>query len=373
MKKNCLFIGVATLALMASCSKESVVDSEITKPSNAIGFSSYKTVSRGNPVDDNTEFMTEGNAFGAVAYEVGATSPYMGTPSEGIRIVAKTATPSNIWDYSNPSDMAYWPAAASNFIAYYPYAHTAITNKAFTNGSLSFDYAVPATEAEQVDVMFATALDQTKPAGSNMVKMPFKHALTQVHFKIATKTARLKVDVAANGITIYNIKSIGKFTIPTVNTDNGWTNITTPTNYVVTNDAVTGSFVGETTKTYTQVGSADKALILIPQTFTAWTPAADATAPAQGETGAYVKLSCKIYQMLADGTTKQYLVGSADTFADVYIPFSSQKDGTEVWNRSKKVTYNMLIGAGNTLLDPIMFETEVEAWVDADGGEIENQ
>lgn len=372
MKKNHLIIGIATLALMASCSNESVVDTEITKPSNAIGFSSYKTVSRGNPVDDNTEFMTEGNAFGAVAYEEGASSPYMGTPSEGVQIIAKTASGKTIWDYSKPSDMAYWPAVASNFIAYYPYAHDAITEKAFTNGSLSFKYAVPATEAEQVDVMFATALNQTKPANSNMVKMPFKHALTQVHFKVATKTARLKVDVAANGITICNIKSIGKFTIPT-DAGNGWTNITTPTNYVVTNDAVTGSFVGETTKTYTQVGSADKALILIPQTFTAWTPATDATSPAQGETGAYVKLSCKIYQMLADGTTKQYLVGAADTFADVYVPFSSQKEGVEMWNRSKKVTYNMLIGAGNTLLDPIMFETEVEAWVDADGGEIENQ
>ncbi len=372
MRKIYLIIGIAALAIMTSCSKERVVDSEVAKQGNCIGFTTYKAITKGNPVDNNNEFKEVGNSFGVVAYEIGATSPYIGNTTEGIKIIAKTATPSNIWDYENQSEMAFWPAAKSNFIAYFPFAHNAISNKSFTNGSLSFDYSVPATEADQVDVMFATALDITKPA-NNTVTLPFKHALTQVHFKVATKTERLRVDIAVNGITIYNINSQGKFTIPTVDTDNGWTAVSNPTNYIVSNDVVvTGSYVG-TNKAYTQVGSSDKALMLIPQIFTAWSPASDATTPALDESGAYVKLSCKIYQMLADGITKQYLVGTETSFSDVYIPFSSKNGANELWGRSKKVTYNMIIGAGNTLLDPIIFDTSVDTWVDADGGEIENQ
>ena len=67
MKKNLLYMLTAA-AMLAGCAKNDVVDSEINKEGNLIGFSTYKNISRGNPVDDNNEFLTKDNAFGVTAF-----------------------------------------------------------------------------------------------------------------------------------------------------------------------------------------------------------------------------------------------------------------------------------------------------------------
>lgn len=386
MKKNYFLLAAAAIMVMASCSKESVVDSEINKESNLIGFSSYKSITRGNPVDNNTEFMTPGNTFGVSAFidTEGENGAIMGSATEGTPIICKAGSP-NFWGYLNSGDMRFWPTKGQklDFYAYSPYAHTAITNKSFTKaGGLSFNYAVPALEANQVDVMFASVKDVEKPA-DNIVTMPFKHALTQVHFKVATKTNSLGIDIDANGITIHNLVSKGSFALPVAGLGdgvNGWTlstNAADVTDYIVTSTAVSGTYVGDAGTTFTTIGSADNALMLLPQTFAA-APLTDAvtnpTAYDPAITGSYLSVKCKIYQVLGDGT-KVYEHGDADTFTTIYVPISSQKDisgtMTEVWNRGKKITYNMLIGG--SLFDPIEFATSVEEWVDADGGVIENK
>ena len=67
MKKNLLY-ALTAVAMLTGCAKSDVVDSEINKESNQIGFSTYKNISRGNPVDDNTEFLKNGYAFGVTAF-----------------------------------------------------------------------------------------------------------------------------------------------------------------------------------------------------------------------------------------------------------------------------------------------------------------
>ncbi|MEG1759890.1 MAG: fimbrillin family protein, partial [Alistipes sp.] len=273
------------------------------------------------------------------------------------------------WAYADPADMAFWPAppTALDFYGYAPYGTagmpagmTALVMDK-TNG-MTFDYTVPAAEADQTDVMFALAKSQTKPVG-NIVKMPFKHALTQVLFKIGTATKQLEVEVEANGIQIHNLKGSGTFTLTPADVAS-WTLAATPLQtYTVSSAVVTAGYILKTTlTTYTQVGFADQALMLLPQTF-------EAKTSAMGNTGAFISLNCKIYQLLADGVTKVYLKGSATAYETLDIPISSKKEQVEVWARSNKVTYNILIGDG-TLLDPISFETTVEDWQPAEGGTI---
>ena len=364
MKKNFLY-ALTAVAMLTGCAKSDVVDSEINKESNQIGFSTYKNISRGNPVDDNTEFLKNGYAFGVTAFISTSASPYMGTAGEGIKIVSDGSK----WGYQNASDQAYWPTnnETLDFYAYAPYGNAAITNKAFdkTDG-LKLTYTVPATEANQVDLMYASALTQTKPADKTSVTLPFKHALTQVHFRIGTKTTNLKVDVAANGITINGLKATGTFDVK----EETWELVVSSSNYTVTSDAVTGGYVdGTETNPYTAIGSADKALMLLPQEF--------AAKSEQVENGAYLTISCKIYQVLADGTTKVYLHGSEDAYESVTVGISSalpaEENGepTEIWKSNKKVTCNLLIGAAGTVLDPIEFETTVKTWDDVEGGVIE--
>ncbi|MEG1864339.1 MAG: fimbrillin family protein [Alistipes sp.] len=367
MKTGLLFTWAAAAAMLAGCSQESVVDSSVNKMENAIGFSTYKNVSRGNPVNDNAEFMTSGNQFGVTAFiNNTTTSPYMGTATAGIPIKADGTQ----WNYANPADLAYWPTKGEtlDFYGYAPFGTTAITALAFDKANgMSFTYTVPATEAEQQDVMFALDPTKAKPATpGERVKMPFKHALTQVHFRIGTKTTNLKVDVAANGITINKLKNTGEFKLSAAGIES-WTLPTTAGTavYTVTSAAVTeAGYIGTSAPfNYQVVGTADKALMLLPQEFKAKT--------ATETAGAFLTISCKIYQEGATPTEKTYLVGDATTFGTVEVPISSQREATEVWKRNKKVTYNILIGEGGTL-EPILFAADVETWVSEDGGTVEN-
>ena len=134
---------------------------------------------------------------------------------------------------------------------------------------------------------------------------------------------------------------------------------------------VSGDYTdGTEANPYTEIGNANNALMLLPQEFVA----GDGTAE---NTGAYLTISCKIYQVLADGTTKIYLHGDAEAFAPITVGISSALpaeeggEATQIWQRNKKVTYNLLFGAGDGVLFPIEFATEVEEWQPADGGVIE--
>ena len=366
MKTKLLFIAAAAL-LITSCSKESVVDSDVNKATNAIGFSTYKSVTKGNPVDDNNEFLVAGT-FGVTAFHAEFGSPYMGYAEKG----ASIKSDGTIWGYANPNEQAYWPTDGKSldFYAYSPFGNTAITQTFNKKTGLTIEYTVPALEANQVDLMFAEAIGVAKQDPVAAVNLPFKHALTQVHFAIATKTDRLKIEVEANGIDINRIHSGGVFEASTAS----WSSLTTPTTYIVTSDAITAGYEVDNITKYAKIGADDKALMLLPQTFDATT----INETGVGTNGSYLTISCKIYQMLADGTTKVYLHGSEAEFVDINVPISSMgtvKDTpAEVWKRNNKVTYNLLIGAGTAGgLDPITFTTKVEEWLLADGGVVENK
>ena len=369
MNKNLLFIAAAAL-MITGCSEESVVDSEINKMSNAIGFDTYKSVTKGNPEDNNGEFIEDGNTFGVTAFISGtSTSPYMGYAEKGASIKSDGTK----WGYVNANEQAYWPTKGEtlDFYAYSPFGNDAITQTFDKTNGLTINYTVPALEKDQVDLMFASKIGVAKPTASNSVELPFKHALTQVHFGIATKTDRLKVDVDASGIVLNRINSKGTFAAQT----EVWDPLADLTNYIVTSAAITAGYeVNKTTK-YAKIGTDTEALMLLPQAFVAAT--VDAEGAVVGTEGSYLTINCKIYQELGDGT-KVYLHGTEAASAIINVPFSSVgmvKDvSAEVWLRNKKVTYNLLIGAGGAGgLDPIEFTTTVEEWLPADGGVVENK
>ena len=376
MKTKLLLI-VAAALMITSCSKESVVDSDVDNATNAISFTSYKNVTKGNPIDDNSEFQKEGRSFGVTAFISTSTSPLMGYKTAGAGI--KWDVTLNKWAHVKDSESAFWPVNKEtvSFHAYSPFDNAAITQAFDKAVGLTLNYTVPELEKDQVDLMFAenrglNNAGVSKPETGNAVNLPFKHALTQVHFGIATKTDRLKIDVAKDGIIINRIMSKGTFAAATA----VWSAWDNSISFAVTSDAITAGYGVEATADvpahkYAKVGSDDKALMLLPQTFAA-------TTITNGAEGSYLTINCKIYQMLADGITKVYLHGSENEFVVINVPISSvgivKDTPAEVWLRNNKVTYNLLIGAGGAGgLDPIEFTTEVEKWLDANGGVFENK
>lgn len=160
--KRSVLIALAAFAL-AGCAKESVVDSALTNAGNAIGFNTYSNITRGNPFDNNPEFAASGNVFGVTAFISTSDSPYMGKADAGTEIVSDGTK----WDYKNTSDIRYWPTQGEtlSFYAYAPYTKNGVAIPvAYTKGDgmIMTDYTVPADDAGQVDLMYASALNVAK-------------------------------------------------------------------------------------------------------------------------------------------------------------------------------------------------------------------
>ena len=202
------------------------------------------------------------------------------------------------------------------------------------------------------------------------VELEFKHALTQVHFAVATAKSNLKVDIES--ITINNIKKTGTFSSVEIGTGNGWTvlagsetsysvPVNTPFTAICNNNEIEVEGVLEPIG-YQQISLDENALMLLPQTFDA------SVNPANAEDkGAYLSVACKIYSVDAIGNAVQYYTGTASSFETLNIPFASRKVengvSTEIWNRSKKITYNLSFG--NDFSD-IQFDAIVLPWEDGD-------
>ena len=168
--KRSVLIALAAFAL-AGCAKESVVDSALTNAGNAIGFNTYSNITRGNPFDNNPEFAASGNVFGVTAFISTSDSPYMGKADAGTEIVSDGTK----WDYKNTSDIRYWPTQGEtlSFYAYAPYTKNGVAIPvAYTKGDgmIMTDYTVPADDAGQVDLMYASAQGKSGREGSPPVQ-----------------------------------------------------------------------------------------------------------------------------------------------------------------------------------------------------------
>ena len=115
--------------------------------------------------------------------------------------------------------------------------------------------------------------------------------------------------------------------------------------------------------------AADGSLMMLPQTTSKWTtvdgmPVTVAAADAAKNT--YIKISCKI----KNGDT--YLIGSENTYGEVYIPFAA------AWAMGKKYIYTINIGTGTggfdvngkPLIQPISYSVDVDEWGEAVNGNV---
>ncbi len=346
MKKNLLFL-MATAAIATGCSEDSVLESGLTSESNQIAFGTYKTITKGTPIANNEAFMSSGNSFGVVAF-VGANSDaYMGSTSNGVQIKFD----GTIWDYAAGETPALWPGTQLlKFYGYTPFVNSSMSNLAFANAGMTFDYAVSTDLTEQTDLMVATTNASKSP---NKVNMPFKHALTQVKFEATTSVSNLRVEIAANGITLNKIKSTGTLALIGADATNAptWTDLSDPISYNFISNSVKGDLTAGAGKVTNTDGHV---LMLLPQTFVG--------TDVDAENGSSLTITYRLLSLNGDAETP---VVDDNTDSNGYITqtiaISSNVEGTEVWGNSKIVTYTLNFGSS----DFIMFDTSVTDWTDA--------
>lgn len=375
MKKVIFGTALASMALLSACSSDNELANVGTTANNAIGFHvvGNKAETRATIIDNSNITGTDFNVY---AFTNDGTA-FMGTNDNtagfnGINISYKGEEGSKMWNYTNPTDLRYWPTDNTplNFYAVNPgekfdQDFMGLYGWEFNHDTQKIHYSCfdefGNGKKANIDVMYGIAKKQTYTAANGgKVKFQFKHILSQVVFK--AKTALDNMEVNIKEIKIHNIKFAGNFTLPATSTESGtWALTPIPLdkdgkrNNAFT--VVTGKDI-TVNNTVTDISSKTP-MLNTPQTLTAWdvtTPKtkeqADATDPAES----YLEITCKIKQ------AGVYVFGSDSEYKTLYVPFGT------TWEQGKRYTYTLIFGGGynehgQPILMPINFEAETSDWV----------
>lgn len=378
MKIKSLFLATILGATMVSCSNDEL-DNQLTSSSNAIGFNVLNNSTRATIVNADNIKDTE---FSVYAYTqsgalfMGAIDTYLGYNGTKIDYIGDK------WDYVNDADMRYWPTEDQllDFYAINPTPAAAttplypwkVTPDTLEIHYTSFnEYGGESADRPNIDVMYAVAKNQKKSTNNGFVKFNFHHILSQVSFQ--AKVERSDMEVEINKMAIHNVCFAGVFKYPTAIESSApqlayWTskrqlrtdsetewegngNVSIPCDSGVTVNS---------TESATDI-SLSKPALVIPQVLNnPWNGGGQiANADVAGVYKSYIKVSCKIKQ------NSYYLYGSADAYADLFIPF------TATWEPGKRYVYTIIFGGGydengDKVLNPIKFDVEtVDGWVES--------
>ena len=390
MKYRKLFYGLALLGASLSltgCADEDITDgisddgksisygvSLVGNHTRALGLTSTNYIDNLPNMQVFAYYHPNANGFG-----VTPGTQYVGAGGSGITVT----NTGGVWK-EDAANTAYWPAetAPLNFQAIAPASDASftITNSVSDNlAHMVANVTVPTANADQKDILMANEDKVTQSTHGRSVQLDFKHVLSQVRFKVQTASKQLSGNIGA--ISLCNIKSTGSVGYHTADDvadgTNDWKKVVLGT--TVSDDAVASYAIGMGDGSFgtAQFGAGnakdvtadDGSLMMLPQTTVKWTtvdgtPVTIAAADAAKNT--YIKISCKIL----NGNT--YLVGSENTYGEVYIPFAAS------WAMGKKYIYTINIGTGTggfdvngkPLIQPISYSVDVDEWGDAVNGDV---
>ena len=233
----------------------------------------------------------------------------------------------------------YWPNGTEtgdqlNFLALYPTSVTSAEGFVAPSEASVFTYKASTTIGSQVDLMGALAEGKTK--SSDDVEMAFKHLLSQIVFTgYVESAANLKVTVS--GISLCNIKTTG-----TSSREDDALKLTASDakdTYAVT---FTGKELSTNADSPTELTTtAENALLLVPQTGTAWNPSSNIEANNSSDKNVYLQVKVTAQNK----TNNDYVLGTSSEAATVYFPLAPN------WTAAKKYTYKLHFGKKDDATD----------------------
>ena len=366
---NKIYLLTAAFAVMASlsgCSDTELASIETAQEKTPIGFHTVGSQMGSRATIINSSDDLKGHSFNVYAFtrnnEGNDDALFMGNNDAdpgcgGVNISYKD----NKWDYTDASNLKYWPTGSLNFYAVslvseYPTYSWQITKDKKEIGVITHnEYEDPANNSEYVDVMYAITKNKNQSSNGGTVKMQFRHILSQVAFKARTDIPNMEVTI--EGIKIFNFYSIGIFTLPATDakpTQDNWK--WSDLGYSKTGFTAVKDKNIKVENTATSIS--DGPMLFIPQKLEKWaTTAASPMSTAQATTAkqSYLEINCRIK---LDGS---YRVGTEGTFNKLYVPFGAD------WQPGKSYIYTLVFGGGykvdgTPILQSINFETDVEGW-----------
>ena len=319
----------------------------------------------------------------------------------------------NTW--VNESGTRFWPNALS--LNFYAVVNGDIKWNVEAEGTAPasiVDFTVPTDVAAQKDLLYAVKTDQAKTDGADKmdaVALNFRHALSQIVFNAKNTNENLYVEVS--GVSIVNVANKNTFAFPVANTDNNmedadhdgsfgneinydgswgkWNALTSgatvyPVNFETVKVEGNKTLVDLTTNATIKDEYNTNALLMLPQTSTAWNPA-DVPAPGvngNADNGSYFLVNCAIYNVSGDSFDPDVdtpLWAKKDEHKQVAIPMTIN------WEQGKKYIYTFIFGEGggyipdpdpdpdpddpDPVLIPVTFEVTVDDFVEVPATDVE--
>lgn len=362
---NKIYLLTAAFAVMASlsgCSDTELASIDTAQEKTPIGFHTVGSQMGSRAKIINSSEDLKSTDFNVYAFDSDGKA-FMGENDTklgygGINISYQT----DKWDYTTNSDQKYWPGTVKplNFYAVNPatfdtdlmpfYGWLINKDKLEIHYTCINEYGLT-TGTQNIDVMYATAKNQTKDNNAGKVSLDFKHILSQIAFKAKTLDENTKVEIES--IVIHNVDEAGTFVMPTEgSTGTGWTRKGSIKKFVI-------GMNSPTTVDNTGTDVFTKPILFVPQPLTKWATTASTPktiAEADAAKQCYLVISCKIS---IDGT---YPHGTATEFEKLYVPFEAD------WQPGKRYVYTLIFGGGytvngNPVLTPVSFVPSVETWV----------
>ena len=268
-------------------------------------------------------------------------------------------------DWENQSGVRYWPETTVDF---YAHVNAGVNFKWDASSAPVIENFSPAPDvADQVDLLYAVKKGESKK--DSHVQLNFRHALSQIVFNAKNTNENLYVEIA--GVKVANVGGANTFTYPTTDTDSkfvshdgtgtllstgagSWAELTSgAASYEVDFNAVpvvgNNKPVDLTTANDSGKEFNSQAMLLLPQTTTAWVPSEDSNTPSENNTGSYFLIDCAIWNVAGtevDKYTDVQLWGEGGNTKELSIPVAFN------WEQGKKYIYTLVFGQGNGGYDP---------------------
>ena len=365
MKKRLFFLPMVAI-MMAACSSNETIEVNENKGD----LISFRPIVKGVTRAADADLSSDATSFNVEAFNTGTTtSPYF-----------SDVTYTNTSGTFTSATKYYWPTNNLDFYAYSPISSGQVVKTNYK----TFTITPSATVSEQVDFIYANTNNKGKGSTGEVTTLNFRHAGAKIAVKVKNSAPNLKFEIS--GWKLGYLDNTATFTYGDANTDTkdgaqlaftDWSDNATQSadnTYSTTFTANPIAASQSTAKFLASAGTSSEStdeslnMILIPQTLTAATAYADATAGAKPN-GSYIALK----MVIKNNTTAGETVADATTAGKWAIwPIGGYN-----WEPGKKYTYTIdLAGGGyyetnqdsDTDLDPILEGAEIKfASVTVDG------
>lgn len=334
MKKRLFFLPMVAI-MMAACSSNETIEVNENKGD----LISFRPIVKGVTRAADADLSSDGKSFNVEAFNTGTTSsPYF-----------SNVTFTKSGDTFTSATKYYWPTNNLDFYAYSPISSGQFVKTDYK----TFTITPSATVSEQVEFIYANTNNKSKGSSGEVTTLNFRHAGAKIVVKVKNSAPNLKFVIS--GWKLGYLDNTATFTYKDANTDTqdgaqlaftDWSDNTTPSAENTYSTTFTANPIAAESTTYflekngtpsTTDTDEDLNMILIPQTLTAATAYADATAGAKPN-GSYIALK----MVIKNNTTAGETVADATAVGKWAIwPIGGYN-----WEPGKKYTYTIDLAGG---------------------------